>query len=1241
MAHFSDEFIGIYSLSKTLKFELRPLPATKAALDKPDNILTKDLLRNQAYPVLKNLLDDYYRDYLEKTLAKFSLDCTLLKDAYVAYEQQNTKEYEKICGKLRKSFGTAFSNKSEFLLDQDQYKDLVSLTEKVTEEVLKNGKAKKKKILHDSKLLKWMKEKYDANQLREYCHAVETFDKFITYLAGYKETRENMFSVEEKASSIAYRVINQNMAFFFSNIKIFNMIEKKYPDLYLNLEEFATYFKPEAFATILSQTQIDNYNYNCIGRPSDDTDFKGVNARINEYRQKHGLKNKELPVMKMLYKQILSDRATGFQLESFDNANDVIKFAQESYKRAYYNLDKLILFMKANLIKANFDNIFIKTQSLTDMAHGMFGEWNVFRNILEGDSYTKEIISLGELDSKFNAYCHEIDSEDANQYLSRYDVVAYFNQLDELPRELATDAAKINDYKSDLDRLLNAIRKYKGLYLYNGSKVIQLPEAGMNFSMEFNTLYEELQVFAKDYDKIRNFATKKPYSHEKIKLNFNLPTLLDGWDVNNETKNASFLFERNGKYYLGIADVSCKKIFEKDNEEMQKAMCAKNDCYYKIQYKQISGTAKMLPKVVFPDKNKHIFRDIITERILDIRKNKLYTASANDKQAVVEWIDFMKEAVRLHPEWNEYFTYHFKPSSEYANANEFYEDMDKQSYSLMKIPVAAEYIESLVEEGKLYLFQIYSKDFSDSKKKAGTDNLHTMYWKAVFSDDNMQAIRRGNKPIFKLNGKAEMFMRNPSIERKVTHPKNEAIRNKNVLNPKKESIFAYDLVKDKRYTERKYFFHCPITINFGAGDITASAFNKRVNQFIQDNKDVCLIGIDRGERHLLYYTVINQKGEILEQGTLNKIYNSYVSDNGAEVEQVTDYHNLLDTKEKEKQIAQKAWDTIENIKELKSGYLSQVVYKLTVLMIKYNAIVVLENLNSTFKRSRIKVEKQVYQKFEKAFINKLNYVVFKDKAYEMNGSYAKGLQLAAPFESFDRLGKQTGCVYYVVPSYTSHIDPKTGFVNLLGGKLRYENIHKAIEVLKKFSCICYNQERDYFEFSFDYHRFGKDIKMEKYQWTVCTYGDIRWGYSPSDKQPVAYCVTERLKELFMAYSVEYRSGNDLIPAITKIEDKKFLKTLLFYLRLVLQMRYTVHGSEDENDFILSPVEYEPGKFFDSRTASENEPQNADSNGAYHIALKGLLMMRKIKDGKFESFKSGEERYAWLKFMQLQDFKNNG
>lgn len=1239
MAYFSDKFTGIYSLSKTLKFELRPVPATKATLEKPDNILTKDLLRNHAYPTLKELLDNYYRDYLEKTLSQFSLDHALLKDAYSAYEKQNTKEYEKLCDKLRKSFGSAFSNKSDFLLDE--YKDLITLTEKVTVEVLENGKKTKKSILRESKLLKWMREKYDADKVNEYRNAVEIFDKFITYLGGYKETRENMFSTEDKASSIAYRVINQNMAFFFANIKNFSTIEKKYPELYLQLKDFTEYFKPEAFSTILSQNQIDNYNNNCIGRPVEDSDFKGVNLLINEYRQKHGLKNRELPIMKMLYKQILSDRVSSFKMEAFDNAKDAIRFAQESYMLAYSSLNKLALFIKVNFLKENLGNIFIKTQSLTDIAHGMFGEWNVFRNVLENNHYDKEIISLAELDAKFLEYCQGLDSEDANKYMSKYDIIAYFNQIDEVPQELASNATKINDYKSELDAMLNNIRRFRGLYLYNGSKAIQTPEAGLNFSIEFNPIYEELQAFSKAYDKIRNFATKKPYSEEKIKLNFNLPTLLAGWDVNNETANASFLFERQGKYYLGIADVSSKKIFELSNIDMQKAMSAEGDFYNKIQYKQISGTSKMLPKVVFSNKNNDIFKDIITQRIRDIRKDKLYTTAANDRQATLEWIDFMKKSVSLHPEWNSYFTYHFKASDEYANANEFYEDMDKQSYSLKKIPVATEYIENLVQAGKLYLFQIYSKDFSDDKQKSGTDNLHTMYWKAVFSDENIQALKEGVQPIFKLNGEAEIFLRNPSIERRITHPKNEAIRNKNIFNPKKESIFKYDLIKDKRYTERKYFFHCPITINFRADSITPKAFNKKVNQFVQNNKDVCIIGIDRGERHLLYYTVINQAGEILEQGSLNKIRNNYLSANNTRIEKVTDYHQLLDAKEQEKHIAQKAWDTIENIKELKSGYLSQVVHQLTSLMLKYNAIVVLENLNLNFKRSRIKVEKQIYQKFEKALINKLNYVVFKDKICDMNGSYAKGLQLAAPFESFDRLGKQTGCIYYVVPSYTSHIDPKTGFVNLLGSKLRYENIQKTIETLKKFERIAYNQERDYFEFSFDYHKFGKDIKMEKYQWTICTHGDIRWGYSPNDKQPIAYCVTERLKELFKTYDVDYKSGNDLIPAITKIRDKKFLNAILFYLRLVLKMRYTVHGSDNENDFILSPIEYETGKFFDSRTAAMNEPQNADSNGAYHIALKGLMMLGRIKDGEIESFKAGEERYAWLKFMQLQDFKNNG
>lgn len=40
------------------------------------------------------------------------------------------------------------------------------------------------------------------------------------------------------------------------------------------------------------------------------------------------------------------------------------------------------------------------------------------------------------------------------------------------------------------------------------------------------------------YDKVRNYISKKPYSNdEKIKVNFDNPTLLDGWDQNKEKDN--------------------------------------------------------------------------------------------------------------------------------------------------------------------------------------------------------------------------------------------------------------------------------------------------------------------------------------------------------------------------------------------------------------------------------------------------------------------------------------------------------------------------------------------------------------------------------------------------------------------------------------------------------------------------------------------------------------------------------
>ena len=58
-------FTGLYPVQKTLRFELVPQEETKKFLK-----LTEDFLRAECYPKLKNILDDYYRYFIEQVFVK-------------------------------------------------------------------------------------------------------------------------------------------------------------------------------------------------------------------------------------------------------------------------------------------------------------------------------------------------------------------------------------------------------------------------------------------------------------------------------------------------------------------------------------------------------------------------------------------------------------------------------------------------------------------------------------------------------------------------------------------------------------------------------------------------------------------------------------------------------------------------------------------------------------------------------------------------------------------------------------------------------------------------------------------------------------------------------------------------------------------------------------------------------------------------------------------------------------------
>lgn len=587
-------------------------------------------------------------------------------------------------------------------------------------------------------------------------------------------------------------------------------------------------------------------------------------------------------------------------------------------------------------------------------------------------------------------------------------------------------------------------------------------------------------------------------------------------------------------------------------------------------------------------------------------------------------IDFFKESINKHESWSK-FEFVFSETSTYQDLNDFYYEVEQQGYRLSFADVSASFIDKLVEEGKMYLFQIYNKDFSKYSK--GVPNMHTMYWKALFDERNLASV------VYKLNGEAELFYREKSLEcHHATHPANFPILNKNKENEKKESIFKYDLIKDRRYTVDKYMFHVPVTLNFKC--LESDNINLKVKEYLKSAKDTHIIGIDRGERHLLYLVVIDMQGRIKEQFTLNGIVNEYKGTTYR-----TNYHDLLDIREKERLKARQSWQAIEHIKELKEGYLSQVVHKISQLMIKYHAVVVLEDLSMGFMRSRQKVEKQVYQKFEKMLIEKLNYLVDKRADEDQAGGLFKAYQLASKFVSFKKLGKQSGFLFYVPAWNTSKMDPLTGFVNLFD--THYQNVEKAKIFFSKFKSIRFNQKKNWFEFAFDYNDFGRNVDGARALWTLCTQGKrIRTFRNPEkcsqwDSQEID--LTNEFKILFNEYHMNI--DGDLKESIYAQTDKNFFTELLHLLKLTLQMRNSIPGTEV--DYLISPVADENGMFFDSRSGDGILPENADANGAYNIARKGLMLVRQIKEANdLSSMKFDLSNNSWLIFAQQKKYEHD-
>lgn len=1254
-----EQFTNLYSLSKTLRFELKPIGKTKENIEK-NGILERDNERAVAYKAVKKVIDEYHKAFIEMMLDDFELQYEMLEEYHRLYHISNSSEpkkkekLQKIQENLRKQISDRFTKSEQYkrLFAKELIKE--DLSEFVNTSQFENYIRSQKGDEFTDEQVRKIQERTMAD--------IDQFKNFTTYFKGFYENRQNMYVADDKATSIAHRMIDENLPKFIDNMKTFAEIAESdvaehFADIYtamesyLNVNDIREMFQLDYFSMVLTQKQIDVYNAIIGGKTlANGTKIQGLNEYVNLYNQQQKKKEDRLPKLKPLFKQILSERnAISWLPEEFESDNEML----QSIEKCYQDLNTQVFGKLKTLLETlndfDLDNIYLPNDlQLTDISQKHYGSWGVIKNaVLEDlkaknpkgkqksiEKYEEEIekelkntdsYSIGYINGllkdriedfkPLEAYFSNIGAEDDGKEQKLNHFVRIKNAYTEAKslltaeypddKRLSQDKANVEKIKNLLDAIKDLQRFVKPL-LGCGTE----SDKDSQFYGDFTPLWEQLDQITPLYNMVRNRMTQKPYSVEKIKINFDNSTLLAGWDLNKEADNTCTLLRKDGLYYLVIMDKSNSRVLKAEN------LRSDGDCYEKMEYKLLPGANKMLPKVFFSKSRIGEFQP--SESVQENYKNETHKKGDNfNIDHCHELINFFKKSIGKHEDWSK-FGFRFSDTRTYQDLSGFYREVEQQGYKITFRNVSVDYINQLVEEGKIYLFQIYNKDFSPYSK--GTPNMHTLYWKMLFDERNLADV------VYKLNGEAEVFFRKKSVKvEQPTHPANQPIANKNAQNNKKESTFAYDLIKDRRYTVDKFQFHVPITMNFKAAGL--SNINPLVNEYLKESNATHIIGIDRGERHLLYLSLIDLKGNIVEQYSLNEIVNEY---NGNTYR--TNYHDLLDAKERQRDEARRSWQTIENIKELKEGYISQVIHKIAQLMLKYNAIVVLEDLNFGFMRGRQKVEKQVYQKFEKMLIDKLNYLVDKKRDANELGGVLNALQLTNKFESFQKLGKQSGFLFYIPAWNTSKMDPTTGFVNLLD--TRYENMEKAKAFFGKFDSIRYNAQKDWFEFAFDYNKFHNKAEGTQTQWTLCTYGtrietkrDAEQNNNFVSKE---VCLTEQFKKVFDEHQIDI-NGN-LKEQICSQTDASFFKALLNLLRLTLQMRNSITGTE--TDYLISPVQNANGEFYDSRKCGKNLPENADANGAYNIARKGLWVIEQMKQtDDLSNIKLAISNKEWLRSAQ--------
>lgn len=722
-----EQFTHLYPLSKTLRFELRPVGATLARI-KEGGSLEKDNHRAESYKKVKKLIDEYHKHFIEQALGDFSL---------TENETEGSKclnSYLETYIQLYRSSRIEDAEKKAFEKVQAEMRKLIAKT-------LKGSEAYKrlfKQELIKEDLTAFLRTHGGTVADEE---LVEEFKNFTTYFTGFYENRENMYSEEEKSTAISNRLVNENLPKFVDNMAAFAiiaqvpevraMLDVMQKDLGAELDGMTIdeLFTLPFFNKVLTQKQIAVYNAVIGGKVRDshskgESHIKGINQIVNLYNQQH--KDARLPKLKMLYKQILSDReALSWLPEKFDKDADLLKAIHDGYERLASDgvLENLRTLLES-MADYQAEGIFITNdQQLTRISQKMFGEWSFISEAIlcalkkevpqkrnECDEKYEERIdkmlknhggfSIRFIDDCVAAYVNTLDDEEQKKRFIPT-VEAYFATLgafDTEEEQTVNFFSRIQNARDALQGLLDSAYPEGRALIQdkeNGALLKELLDAilalmhfvkpllGKNengkderFYGELMQIWDEFDSFVPLYNMSRNYLTQKPYSEEKYKLNFENSQLLKGWDLNKEADNTSIILRKDGLFYLAIMNKKHNKLFARE-------LPADGDCYDKMDYKLLPGPNKMFPKVFFS--KSRIAEFAPSEHIMDVyRKGSFKKGDTFNLQDCHDLIDFFKASILKHEDWRQ-FEFKFSETEQYDDISGFYREVEAQGYSQTEI----------------------------------------------------------------------------------------------------------------------------------------------------------------------------------------------------------------------------------------------------------------------------------------------------------------------------------------------------------------------------------------------------------------------------------------------------------------------------------------------------------------------------------------------------------------------------